>query len=343
MNRTETENAELNEISAATENSGAQNVTAGARPSDNGADTPDPVDQALSGKHGRFVSSLILFFKGLIVGVANIIPGVSGGTVAVITGVFDPIIEALNTLFKKFVRNLKFIIPLGLGAVAGVVAFSKLVGYSLDRFPLQTGFFFVGLVLGSVPMIYASMTRSGRFKGTYLIPFALCALAVVALAVTHTYFVPEETAAGTLPQLTFTVMIRYFFGGMLSAGAMVVPGVSGSLVMMLLGLYDDMLAMISGITSFGDKALMLRAFLCIIPMALGIIAGIFTIARIIGWLFKKFRTGTYYGILGLLAGSVLALLISLRMTAMVFTVPGVLVSAATLAAGIALSYFTSKL
>ena len=304
---------------------------------------PDPVDQAISGKHGKLLSALILFFKGVIVGVANIIPGVSGGTIAVITGVFDPIIEALNTLFKKFVRNLKFIIPLGLGAVIGVIGFSKLVGYSLEHFPLQTGFFFIGLVLGSVPLIYASLSQSGKFRGGYLIPFALCALAVVALAVTQTYFVPEDQAAGTLPDMSFIVFIKYFFGGMLSAGAMVVPGVSGSLVMMLLGLYDDVLAMISGITSFGDKALMLRAFLCIIPMALGIIAGIFTIAKIIGWLFKKYRTGTYYGILGLLAGSVLALLINLRLTALAVSVPGVIVAAVALAAGTALSYFTSKL
>jgi len=333
MDKTDTELTEVTEITE--EKTGAAAETA--------VNTPDPVDQAISGKHGKFLSALILFFKGIIVGVANIIPGVSGGTVAVITGVFDPIIEALNTLFKKFVRNLKFIIPVGLGAVLGVVGFSKLVGYSLEKFPLQTGFFFVGLVLGSVPLIYASVRKSGKFRYGYLIPFVICALAVVALAVTQTYFVPEDTAAGMLPELSFTVFIKYFFGGMLSAGAMVVPGVSGSLVMMLLGIYDDMLAMISGITSFGDKELMLRALLCIIPMALGIIAGIFTIAKIIGWLFKKFRTGTYYGILGLLAGSVLALLISLRMTAMVITLPGALIAVVTLAAGIAVSYFTSKL
>ena len=305
---------------------------------------PAPEGSGNNAKRG-IVEALILFIKGIVVGVANIIPGVSGGTIAVVTGIFDPLIEAINTLFKKFKKNLKFLLPVGLGLVVGIVAFSKLIGLSLEKFPLQTGLFFAGLVIGSVPLILRKAGAGSKFKYIYLVPFALCAAAVVALAVFQTYFSPEagSVAAGELPKLTFGMILKLFFGGMLSAGAMVVPGVSGSLVMMLIGIYDDVLAMISGLVSFSDMHKVLAAALCAIPLGLGIIAGIFTIAKIISFLFKKFRTGTYYGILGLLCGSVLALLISLRQYSIAFTVPGILVAVLTLCAGIAIAFFSSRL
>lgn len=302
-------------------------------------------------KKKNVLTVVILFLKGIVVGVANIIPGVSGGTIAVVTGIFDPLIEAINTLFKKFVKNMKFLLPVGLGLVAGVVAFSKLIGLSLEKFPLQTGLFFAGLVIGSVPLILKKARRSGLenggsgFKMIYLVPFAVCAVAVVALAVVQTYFTGDASAsqAGGLPEMNFGNIAKLFFGGMVSAGAMVVPGVSGSLVMMLIGIYDYVLAMISGLVHFSDMGLVLRSALCALPLALGIIAGIFTIAKIIGFLFKKFRSGTFYGILGLLCGSVLALLVNLRRYNISFSVAGIIVAVITLAAGIALSYFSSRL
>lgn len=296
-------------------------------------------------KRSGLVEALILFIKGIVVGVANIIPGVSGGTIAVVTGIFDPLIEAINTLFKKFVKNLKFLIPVGLGLVAGVVAFSKLIGLSLAKFPLQTGLFFVGLVIGSVPLILKKANSERPYRHIYLIPFVICCLAVVALAIVQTYFTTgtDQVTAGGLPKLSVGMILKLFVGGVVSAGAMVVPGVSGSLILLLLGLYDDMLAIISGLTSFHDPGLMLRAALCALPLGIGIIVGIFTIAKIISLLFRKFRTGTYYGILGLLAGSILALLISLNLPTLSISFLAVLIGLLTLAAGVAASYFSSKL
>ncbi|MBO5076175.1 MAG: DUF368 domain-containing protein [Clostridia bacterium] len=296
-------------------------------------------------KRSGLVEALILFVKGIVVGVANIIPGVSGGTIAVVTGIFDPLIEAINTLFKKFVKNLKFLIPVGLGLVAGVVAFSKLIGFALAKFPLQTGLFFVGLVIGSVPLILKKANSDSKYRNLYLIPFVICALAVVALAIVQTYFTQgtDQVVAGGLPTLSVGMILKLFIGGVVSAGAMVVPGVSGSLVLLLLGLYDDMLAIISGLTSFHEPGTMLKAALCALPLGLGIIAGIFTIAKIIQLLFKKFKSGTYYGILGLLAGSILALLISLNLPALSIGFAGIIIGLVTLAAGIAASYFSSKI
>ncbi|MBO4325649.1 MAG: DUF368 domain-containing protein [Clostridia bacterium] len=308
----------------------------------------DPADAAqkeAAGGRGGIIGALILFIKGIVVGMANIIPGVSGGTIAVVTGIFDPLINAINTLFKKFKKNIKFLLPVGLGLVVGVVAFSKLIGLSLDKFPLQTGLFFAGLVIGSVPLILKKAGEGSRFRTVYLVPFALCAMVVVAMAVYQTYFSAgtETVSAGALPAISFGLVIKLFFGGMLSAGAMVVPGVSGSLVMMLIGIYDDVLAMISGLVSFHDMKTVLSAALLAVPLALGIIAGIFTIAKIISILFKRAKTGTYYGILGLLCGSVLALLINLGQYNITYSVPGILAAVVALAAGAAIAFFSSRL
>ena len=331
---------------------------------------PNVPAQEAGKKRSGFIGVLILFIKGIVVGVANIIPGVSGGTIAVVTGIFDPLIEAINTLFKKFLKNLKFLVPVGLGLVVGIVAFSKIIKAALVNFPLQTGLFFAGLVLGSVPLILKKAydsSRKGRieagaaetgidaekaettagkgFRMIYLVPFALCAVAVVTLAVVQTFFMGDtgSVAAAELPELNIGNIMKLFFGGVISAGAMVVPGVSGSLVMMLIGIYDDVLAIISGLVSFGNMHTVLSAALCALPLALGIVVGIFTIAKIISFLFKKFTTGTYYGILGLLCGSVLALLINLWQYNIKFSVLGIIIAILCAAAGTAVSYFSSRL
>ena len=327
-------------------------------------DNTEKTEQVESGKKNGFSAVLILFVKGIVVGIANIIPGVSGGTIAVVTGIFDRLIEAINTLFKKFLQNMKFLLPVGLGLVAGVIAFSKIIKASLANFPLQTGLFFAGLVLGSVPLIlkkaYDSKSRTdiekaagetdtdgkgSPFKMIYLVPFAVCAAVVIALAVVQTYVIgsSRDVAASDLPVLTFGKIVQLFVGGFVSAGAMVVPGVSGSLVMMLIGIYGDVLSMISGLVSFSDMHKVLSAALCAVPMALGVIAGIFTIAKIIGFLFKRFTKGTYFGILGLLCGSVLALLICLRQYNISFTAVAIITAVLCMAAGTAISYFASKL
>ena len=95
---------------------------------------------------------IINFFKGMIVGIANVIPGVSGGTIAVCTGIYEKLISTISNFFKNFKKTFKsnffFLIPIGLGAVVGILAFSKLMTYLLENFPMQTNFTFIGLILG---------------------------------------------------------------------------------------------------------------------------------------------------------------------------------------------------
>lgn len=289
-----------------------------------------------------FVSSIILFLKGIVIGVANVIPGVSGGTIAVITGVFDRMIEALNTLFKQFKKNLKFLIPIGLGAAVGILGLSKLMNFCLGNYYIPTNFFFVGLVIGSIPLIVKKTKDAGRIRFYHALPFLLAMAAVIALAIVNTYMLEGEVVGTTLPPMSVGNAFFYFFGGMLGAASMVIPGISGSLVMVLIGLYDNVMAAISGLMEFGNPDLMIRSVVSIIPMGLGIVFGIFTIAKLTELLMRKFKTATYVGITGLLIGSMAALLISMQLPTLTIGIGSILVSVVTCVAGFFTAFFLGR-
>ncbi|MBR5280557.1 MAG: DUF368 domain-containing protein [Clostridia bacterium] len=290
-----------------------------------------------------FWAGVILFLKGIVIGVANVIPGVSGGTIAVITGVFDRLIEALNTLFKQFKKNLKFLIPIGLGAAIGVVGLSKVMDFCLGKFYVPTNFFFVGLVIGSIPLIFKKTKEAGRIRFYHVVPFLLAMAAVIALAIVNTYVLGGGETVGTaLPPMSVGNAFFYFFGGMLGAAAMVIPGISGSLVMVLIGLYDNVIAAISGLMEFSNPDLMIRSIVSIIPMGLGIVFGIFTIAKLTELLMRKCKTATYAGITGLLIGSMAALLISMELPTLTFSFGTVAVSVVTCVAGFFTAFFLGR-
>ena len=114
---------------------------------------------------------LYVFLAGVVIGIANIIPGVSGGTMAVVMNIFDRLIEAISNIRKEFKKNILFLVMIGLGAGAGILLFANIISYCRDHFPVATNFFFVGLIVGSIPMVYKRATVDS-FKVSHLIPFA---------------------------------------------------------------------------------------------------------------------------------------------------------------------------
>ena len=110
--------------------------------------------------------------KGLVVGVANIIPGVSGGTMAVVMGIYDRLIGAVSDLRRDFKNSLLYLFPIGIGAVLGIVLFSHLIKFLLEGYPMPTNLFFLGLILGSIPMIFRR-ARKESFQKSSLLPFAV--------------------------------------------------------------------------------------------------------------------------------------------------------------------------
>lgn len=241
----------------------------------------------------KFINLLI---KGIFVGVANVIPGVSGGTIAVVLRIFDEMIEAINNFHKNFKKYASFLIPLGIGACIGILLFSKLVEYCLTKYSIPTNLFFIGLVTGSIPLIYKkASTKKIRpiYFGISLISF---------LIVAGISLLKEPTNLDSVIVVNTSLMVKLFIGGIIASAAMVIPGISGSFVMMLLGMYTTVISAVSSINTDFVNSLKI-----LIPAGIGIIIGILLISKVIEILIAKVFSITYFSILGLIFGSIFAI------------------------------------
>ena len=245
--------------------------------------------------------------KGAVIGIANVIPGVSGGTMAVSMGIYNKLISAVTHLFKQFKKSIKTLFPILLGCVAGIVCFTYAIKYLLNHQPLPTCLTFLGLILGGVPVLVREMktgirkSRKGRLTPANVIAF----LALFAIAIVLPLLQGSENALVTLTAAPGTMVILFFMG-IIAAATMVVPGVSGSMVLMILGYYYGI---INSITGFMDAlkggnwgALMSQAMV-LLPFGIGCILGIFLISKLIEYLFEKHTVSTYAAILGLILSS----------------------------------------
>ncbi len=259
----------------------------------------------------KFIVDII---KGMIVGIANVIPGVSGGTMMVSMGIYEKIIQAVNTLFKDFKKSVLTLLPIGIGLVLGIAVFSFVIPFCLEEYPFPTCFCFIGLIMGGVPSIIkpakdSLAAENKKISISHILVFiALFALAVGMAAMNET----ETNPANFDVDLGF--MIYIFIVGLVAAATMVIPGVSGSLVLMILGVYSGIMGCISGFIASAlalDFATMLHYCGVLIPFGLGVVAGIFAVAKLMEWLFAKFRSQTYSGILGLIVASPIAIILKM--------------------------------
>lgn len=252
------------------------------------------------------IKNIILFIKGFIMGIANIIPGVSGGTLAIILGIYEDFIGALSHFFKNFKKNLIFILPVGLGMLAAIATMSNVIDYSLHKFTLATVMFFVGLVLGGIPLLLNKVKGKKDSKVfANIIAFIITFSIVIFMAVAKLIFSTDFSIS--FAHLSIISLILLFLVGILAAGTMVIPGVSGSLVLMLIGYYEPVIKTIKSLVHFDNVA---HNGLIILIFGLGIIVGIVGIARLFEYLFKKHETVTYYGVLGFIFASVIAIPVS---------------------------------
>jgi putative membrane protein len=250
-------------------------------------------------------NALMNFFKGTIIGVTNVVPGMSGGTMAVILGIFDQLIEAAGGFYKDFRRHAIFLIPVGFGAVTGIIVFSSIIEYLLANHSFPTGMFFAGLVAGTVPLIHRKATERPH-KKSYMLATLAATLAVVAISLMRS---PDDFDTRTV--VDTTLMLKMFFGGALAAMVLMVPGVSGSFVLILMGLYPIIISYVSSITDYlfdpTNIALLTEIFLVLAPLAAGILIGIVLISKVISVLMQRAYSLTYFTILGLVFGSVFGL------------------------------------
>lgn len=274
--------------------------------------------------------------RGIVIGIANIIPGVSGGTMAVSMGIYDKLIGAVSNLFKSFKKNVLFLLPLLIGMGVGIVGFGKLLEYLLEYHVLATCLTFVGLILGGVPILWVHLKGSvskkpgGRLGGAEVACFALLLAVGVGLPLL-------QGSEGAVKAMSLSVgsAVILFLLGVIASATMVIPGVSGSMVLMVLGYYSTILAQVTGLLDSllaRDWAALGHCVGLLVPFGIGVVLGIFLIAKIIEWLFKKFPTQTYAAIIGLIVSSPFAILYSSGALAR-FSVAGLIVGLALGAAG----------
>ena len=231
---------------------------------------------------------------GIAVGIANVIPGVSGGTIAVVFGVYSDLIGAASLDIKTIKANFKIYLCLFGGIGLGILLFARLFKLVYERFPIQTNFFFIGLIVGSIFIIFEFVRekeQKSSFKTASKILWFFIGLSIM-LAL---YFFKGAAASSTAAVETLSLgsFIFLFLAGFVGAAAMVIPGISGSFLLLIIGAYYTV---IKAITELNIPVL--------IPVGLGILAGIILSARLIGFLMEKFPKITYAFILGLVAGSI---------------------------------------
>lgn len=269
-----------------------------------------------------------ILLKGMVMGIANIIPGVSGGTMAVSMGIYDKLIHSVTHLFKDFKESMKFLIPMFLGIGIALVGLSFIIEPAFEHFPLQTNCLFIGLIVGGLPAVCKKVKGKG-IKVSYIIPFLVFFAIVVGMAAMG------ETE-GAAADLSFNVwsVIKLFVVGIIASATMVIPGVSGSMMLLLMGYYNPVVAAIKNfVTSLAafDVPGILEGCGILVPMGIGIVVGIFAIAKLIEIIFEKFPVQAYWAIIGLIVASPFA--IFLVGETGTITVLSVLVSVVTFAIG----------
>ena len=243
---------------------------------------------------------LILIVKGMIIGLANVIPGVSGGTLMITLGIYEQIIETISHFFTNFKKNLKFIIPLGIGVVLALLLFSKIIGISLEKYPFATTLFFLGLILGGIPFLYNKLNNKKESKkiSNYIIAFISFAFIII-------FAMLKSGNDINLENLSFINLLLLFIVGIIAAATMVIPGVSGSFVLMLLGYYKPIINTIRNLTNFN---LLIHNGLVLGIFGIGVVLGIILVSKLIEYLLKHYETKTYYAVFGFVLASLIAII-----------------------------------
>lgn len=248
--------------------------------------------------------------KGILIGIANAVPGVSGGTMMVSMGIYDDIIYCITHLFKQLKKSIITLLPYVVGMAVGVVGLAFAIEYLLDNHPFQTGMTFIGLILGGVPVLWKRIQGGEEKKVKLGIPHFFVFFLFFAFILILQYFGGQESRDVTLT-IGFVPLLLMFLVGIVASATMVIPGVSGSMMLMIMGYYNPI---ISAITTFiksvthGDWNTVWEVSASLIPFGLGVVFGIFLIAKIIEFLLKRFESLTYCAIMGLVIASPVVIL-----------------------------------
>lgn len=316
----------------------------------------------------KFILDII---RGAVIGIANIIPGVSGGTMMVTMGIYDKLLGSITGIVKDFKKSIKTLFPYIIGMAVGIGAFAFLLTkVLLVKAPLPTAFAFIGLIVGGVPVLVKKAVSAGNMKtvesateedvavvateddkaekstmpqpalGAQKKPNLVLCIFVFALffaLIIGMQFWGEGADRAVTPSLVNVLILLVM--GVLAAAAMVIPGVSGSLLLLAFGYYNSVTGAVTDFISAVfdlDIATAWDKFLILFPFGIGVLLGIFFVAKLIEWLLKKHERLTYCGILGLVCASPVP--VFLNALGGTIGVGAVIASVITFAAGFVVAY-----
>ena len=232
--------------------------------------------------------------KGLAIGVAFIIPGVSGGTMAVLLNLYDKIINSINNLTKKFVASLKILLPIILGAILAILICWYPFKLAFEHIMIVMVTLFAGFILGGMPGVFDEI-KGKKVKPIYIIVMLIAIVFAVALGALSVLF--EFNIQSLYDSRPWWLYILILLAGIVSSLALVVPGVSGSMIMIVLGFYTPTLNLIDNFLAWTD---VWASISILATLAIGVILGIILASKAMAALLRRFRTGTFYAIIGII-------------------------------------------
>ena len=253
----------------------------------------------------------INFLKGLSIGAGAILPGVSSGVLCVIFGIYEKLLSSILNFFDDIKHNSKFLFPIVTGAFCGVVLFGNILNYLFNSFPLQIKCFFIGIILASIPSLVREIHKREVFKISCIFFFiiSLC-FGVFLVYLEKTATIQEITSSPSFficdgfttffansTNVDITTFLYLLFCGFVMSIGVVVPGVSSTIILMLLGVYPVYLASVSYLY-----------LPVLIPMAIGLLIGGFLFMTLTQFLLDHFYAQTFYSIIGFTFGSIFVLL-----------------------------------
>lgn len=238
---------------------------------------------------------MINFVKGFIIGIGKIIPGVSGAMLATIMGVYDKSIFYICNFKSNIKEGIRYLFPIGVGIVLSIILFSKIISICLNKYYSITMLFFVGLIIGGFPFVINKVKKKDYFIS--VVSFSLFFL-ISVFNINNSYVLRNN----------FIDTVIYFFSGGIEAIGTIVPGVSGTALLMIVGTYDSIVYSIGNLTNFK----------IIFPFIIGIILFILLFVKLVDYLFRKYNDKMYAFILGVLVSSTVLLVIQVFKDKVIF-------------------------
>ncbi|MBU9672421.1 DUF368 domain-containing protein [Planococcus sp. CP5-4] len=227
-------------------------------------------------------------YRGILMGISDLIPGVSGGTIAFILGIYDRLLESISGFFsREWKKQLGFLVPLGIGIVITLLLFSRFIEFLLENHYEATQFFFMGLILGVLPYIMKQAEVKKNFTARHLVILLVIGAALASMA-----FIQTDENVAPITELSLPTFFLLFFSGWIASMAMLLPGISGSFILLLIGVYSTAI-----------NALSTLNLPIVLAIGAGVMVGFVVSSKAISYLLEHFTYVTYAAIIGLILGS----------------------------------------